>query len=370
MYLDRVNWADGWETVLEPLGLMFSTVIINAEPLQKKWAREHGIGDSEEYKAQEIVLAQTIAFKPDVLWYDHHDIELLKALREKVSSIRLVLGWIGSAISSYSRFEGVDLVLSCAPESVIKLRDKGIESQHFNHIFDPRVLDAIQNIPKQFSVSFIGQIIRRAEFHWEREKVLLGLLKRGVDLKIFSSTAKIRHASLLRARAKIIVYQTFQKLSHFGMSLNNLEKLPWIGPAAGWSEPPILPCEPKLLRVTYPAVFGMDMYRVIKRSKVSLNIHADSSPTHASNMRLFEATGVGTCLLTDWKSNLNDLFKDGTEVLSYKSAEECVEKVMWLLDHPSEAHAIALAGQKRCLSEHTFQARTPELLRIIEAQLR
>jgi spore maturation protein CgeB len=49
---------------------------------------------------------------------------------------------------------------------------------------------------------------------------------------------------------------------------------------------------------------------------MTLNIHADSSPTHASNMRLLDATGEGTCLVTEWKENLHELFEPEKEVVT------------------------------------------------------
>ena len=117
-------------------------------------------------------------------------------------------------------------------------------------------------------------------------------------------------------------------------------------------------------------VFGMDMFRLLARSKVSLNIHTDISPKSASNMRLFEATGMGACLLTDWKSNLHDLFEPDVEVVTYRSAEECVEKIRWLSDRPEEITRIGEAGRRRTLRSHTFDQRAPLLDEILRSHLR
>jgi hypothetical protein len=48
---------------------------------------------------------------------------------------------------------------------------------------------------------------------------------------------------------------------------------------------------------------------------VALNRHIAAAEGHANNMRLYEATGVGTCLLTDRGSNLGELFEVGREVI-------------------------------------------------------
>lgn len=84
-------------------------------------------------------------------------------------------------------------------------------------------------------------------------------------------------------------------------------------------------------------------------------------------MRLFEATGIGTCLVTDWKENLIELFAPEKEVVTYRSAGECVEKVKWLLANPQERQAIARAGQQRTLADHNFARRAEQLDGIIKS---
>ncbi len=84
-------------------------------------------------------------------------------------------------------------------------------------------------------------------------------------------------------------------------------------------------------------------------------------------MRLYEATGVGTCLLTDWKANLPNLFTLDVEVVAYRSAEECIEKVRYLLDHEDVRQAIAAAGQRRTLRDHTTRQRAEQLDDIIQS---
>jgi spore maturation protein CgeB len=78
-------------------------------------------------------------------------------------------------------------------------------------------------------------------------------------------------------------------------------------------------------------------------------------------MRLFETTGVGTCLLTDWKENLSDLFDLNSEVVAFRSVQECSEKLRWLLADESARQAIAVGGQRRTLRDHTFAVRAAKL---------
>jgi spore maturation protein CgeB len=91
---------------------------------------------------------------------------------------------------------------------------------------------------------------------------------------------------------------------------------------------------------------------------------------YAANMRLYEATGVGTMLLTDWKTNLHEVFEIGKEVAAYRSTRECVELVNYYLANDKEREAIARAGQQRTLSEHSYYHRMQELTEILERYLR
>jgi spore maturation protein CgeB len=110
------------------------------------------------------------------------------------------------------------------------------------------------------------------------------------------------------------------------------------------------------------------MYQVLRDSLLTLNHHG-AIPPYANNLRLFEATGVGTLLVTDWKANLHEMFEPGKEVIAYRSAEECAELVKYYLEHDEERQAIARAGQQRTLRDHTHYKRMQRLVEIIQKYL-
>ena len=110
------------------------------------------------------------------------------------------------------------------------------------------------------------------------------------------------------------------------------------------------------------------MYQILRDSKVTLNHHGNIPP-YANNCRLYEATGVGTLLITDWKVNLHEMFEPGKEVVAYRSPEECAELIQYYLEHDDEREAIARAGQQRTLREHTYYQRMQELVEIVRKYL-
>jgi spore maturation protein CgeB len=101
---------------------------------------------------------------------------------------------------------------------------------------------------------------------------------------------------------------------------------------------------------------------------VTLNHHG-SIPPYANNCRLYEATGVGSFLLTDWKENLHEMFEPDKEVASYRTDEECAEKIACYLEHSEERERIAHAGQERTLREHTYGQRMAQLLDLVGKRL-
>ena len=86
---------------------------------------------------------------------------------------------------------------------------------------------------------------------------------------------------------------------------------------------------------------------------------------YANIMTLYEATGVGSMLLIDRRQDLDQLFSPGKEVVDYRDAQECAELVTHFLDHEDQRNAIATAGQRRTLAEHTYKNRMSELVELI-----
>ncbi|MNY21625.1 Spore protein YkvP [compost metagenome] len=170
-------------------------------------------------------------------------------------------------------------------------------------------------------------------------------------------------------RLKEALYWGMAGLKGLGLPADLLAKVPLVGRAAHWPQAPRSQSIPELSRSLRPSVFGLAMFQTLQQSRLSFNSHIDLSPRSASNMRMFEATGVGSCLVTDWKENIHTLFEPDREVVTYRSVDECLEKVRWLLDHPAEREAIAKAGQARTLREHTIPHRARRFDEILRSLL-
>lgn len=371
---DCFGWADFWTHAFGKLGYEVWEPVGNAEPMQKTWAREHSVSYNEQTWLDNIVTAQVKHFKPDVLFvndYTTYTADFLDHLRNECPSIRFVMGWCGAPYSDGSVFSAYDLVLSNIPYLVQHFRENGHRCEYMRHAFEPRILDKIDcNSLKATPFSFIGSIIKALGFHNQREKLLKKLVQE-TELQIYSDIRQpsSRELNLLPLKGKI--YDLMQAAKSIPGSKPFLEAIPKVKNYAVMEQRPDLSqhIDAAIAERSHPALYGISMYQKLYESQITLNSHIDISEHFASNMRLYEATGVGTCLLTEWQQNLHDLFEPGKEVVAYRSAEEAIEKARYLLSHEAERGKIAKAGQRRTLQSHTFDIRAKSLNELIRKNI-
>ncbi|MFC3678315.1 CgeB family protein [Ferrovibrio xuzhouensis] len=331
--------SDFYSRHLNNLGCEAHDLIVNCVQLQQTWARENDVPVSTlalkvPHRAfrlpvvgpwlsslpglLDVAVAHVRALKPDVLYCQDLSFFPGEVLQQLKKHVGLVVGQIASPLPPESFLRGYDLILTSFPHFVPRLRESGMASEYFRIGFDERVLSMLDDVKRDVGVSFVGGISR----HHGKALPLLEHIARNTDIRFFGYGAgNLPRSSPIRRR-------------HGG------------------------------------EVWGLDMYRALARSRITLNRHINVAENNANNMRLYEATGVGTLLLTDRKDNLGELFEIGSEVVAYSSAEEAVELIQYYLAHPEDAQAIARAGQARTLREHTYRHRMEELVPVLERYLR
>lgn len=330
--------SDFYSRHLNKLGCEAQDLVVNCIPLQQRWAQDNNVPLSQlALKVphrlfrvpvigkmladlpglMDVAVAQIKAAKPDVLYCQDLSFFPVDVLHELKQHVRLVVGQIACPLPPESFLKGYDLILTSFPHFVDRLRALGIKSDYFRIGFDERVLSLLGKVNKDIDFSFVGGMSR----HHGGAIPLLEYLTEHTDMRVFGyGVDSLSISSPIRKR-------------HGG------------------------------------EVWGMDMYHVLARSRMTLNRHINVAENNANNMRLYEATGVGAMLLTDRKDNLQSLFNVGTEVITYSSKEEAAELVRHYLNHPTEAERIAKAGQARTLREHTYAFRMQELVPILKRNL-
>lgn len=315
----------GWEA---------EDIIANDWPLQSRWAKEHGHSIKKgtvpllkylpEYIKnrmglrkwiKSIVFAQIKFYNPDVVYafdlslFNKNDIAYIK------KNCGLVVAQTASVLRvNESTLKAYDLMISSFPHYVEKFRKLGINSEYLRWCFEPRVIKRIKSRRRKYDVVYVGGFTRA---HSEGNKYLEALAK---------------HV----------------QIDFWGYGTN------WLSP----------------IRKHYQGqAWGKEMYEIFAQAKITINRHINVAGKYANNMRMFEATGMGSLLITDHKENIREFFKPGKEIVTYKTSQELIKKTKYYLKHPKEAQKIARAGQKRALKDHTYKIRMKRLDKILRKYL-
>jgi spore maturation protein CgeB len=347
--------ADFYSFNLRALGHDAHDILMNNEPLQRSWALEQGEPPPQPRRAR--VAAEVVArkawralprppirygrrllawadraldpnvgwlhgvleqqvehFRPDVVL--NQDIGFIDAgaLARMRRHYGLLVGQIASPIPEGQDFRHYDLMLSSLPNLVRRFRQVGVNAELHRLGFETRVLERLSPEDRSVSCSFVGSISPEHS----RRLELLERLSKETPLEVWAPDVDLlARTSPIHARYR----------------------------GHAW---------------------GIQMYRVLARSQITVNNHLDLAGSHANNLRLYEATGVGSLLLTDAKADLGEMFVPGQEVIAYTDSAECAKLIGYYLDNPNERNEIAQRGQRRTLQEHNYRCRMAELVKIVE----
>lgn len=101
----------------------------------------------------------------------------------------------------------------------------------------------------------------------------------------------------------------------------------------------------------YPPIPRNDSYKVFASSRLNLNTTLRSIETGIP-LRIFDIMSVGGAVISNYQSEIPDLFEEDKEIILYRSPEEFVDKSMYYLTHEKERAKIALHGRNKVLNEY------------------
>lgn len=324
--------SDFYSYNLEKNGHEAVDLIVNDEILQRKWADENKLevrnsGFFSKLQSlpvihkfigrpnwiQTIALEQIKKEKPDIVYMQDLSILNPNTLKKVKKYCKLLVGQIACPLPAVDNLKQFDLIITSFPHYVERFKKLGVNSEYLPLAFENRILQKFKNVKKKYDISFVGGI----------------------------SPSHIKGLKMLNFLANRI------KISVWGYGKN------------------ILPRSSKLYHSHNGEAWALDMYQKLAESKITVNRHIDVSENYANNMRLFEATGMGTMLITDKKKNLNKLFKVGKEVVDYNDNEDLLNKIKYYLKHEDIRKKIAKLGQYRTLNYHGYSTRMKQLTKII-----
>ena len=117
-----------------------------------------------------------------------------------------------------------------------------------------------------------------------------------------------------------------------------------------------------------PRIWDMKLlHERMRKVPICLNLSKGCAET-GLNLRHFEITAHGGFMLTYPLAELESSFVVGQECDVFHNEEELLEKIAYYLEHPKERTEIALAGQRRTLSEHLGSHRIGSLVAMLRQQ--
>lgn len=347
LYQDAFGWCDYLVRHLRNRGHTGTHVIANYSCLQRKWARENEHPNVASLSPHDILRRQVKASKPDVLFIDDciaFPIEAVTALVESSPSIRAIVCYHGYVSRIERLVPRTALLLTCVGYAVPLWRELGYNAALLRHAFEPSVMERLPSDRHRYPLTFVGSC--SPILHPERHLWLSRLAQELPELQIWTDSFDLSNRAQARTIAAALARGKLQPVWELVSS----------------------PLRSRSNR----ALYGLQMLARLRDSGITLNFngHFTLSKPVSANMRLFEACGVGTCLVTGATEDLSEIFEPDREVVSYCDTAECIDKIRWLLDHPVEAREIGRCAQARVFREHTFSHRAEELESLIENHLR
>lgn len=205
--------------------------------------------------------------------------------------------------------------------------------------------------PETQKASFIGSPD-------ELRRDLLGqAIQSGADINIYGSgwCGEEKRSSVSSKIASRFIQNQWRDISQQGLCSwlykfeRRLRPLP---------QPPLIP-----LRRLCGKLSPDDFVRVMQQSCVAIGINRVTvhyrslwKPISYSRLRDIEAPMMGACYLTEWAEDLEHLYELGSEIETYRSAEELKSKLEALQKNPEKRREMRRLAQARALSEHTVAA--------------
>ncbi|HVV27178.1 MAG TPA: glycosyltransferase [Rhizomicrobium sp.] len=291
-----------------------SPLVDAAKSVLRPLARKVGVAGMPRWEAS-ILRRQIEVLRPDIILnqsVDYVGSEFLKKFRKPG---RLIIGQIASPLPQSENYSAYDFMISSLPNFVTKFRAQKVPAALNRLAFETSLLEKLSPAPaRDIPLSFVGSL---SPDHAKR----------------------IEWLEYMATHTPVKVWGT------------GIERLARSSP---------------LWNCYQGEAWGRGMYDVLRRSHVTLNLHIDLAENMANNMRLFEATGMATALLTDQKENLSDLFIPGEHLLAYRSPEDCANQALTLLSDKERAAAIGLAGQRHVLAHHSYLLRVKEIMDLVD----
>lgn len=117
-----------------------------------------------------------------------------------------------------------------------------------------------------------------------------------------------------------------------------------------------------------PVDYHSEMPEIFHQSKINLNFTIPNIQTGLP-LRIWDVLGSCGFLLTNAQAEISNFLEAGTDLETFESTEECIEKVIFYLQHEEARSRIARHGFQTVRANHTCRHRLEKLLSIIKNEI-
>lgn len=115
----------------------------------------------------------------------------------------------------------------------------------------------------------------------------------------------------------------------------------------------------------YPPVNAMtEQLKVFQSSGINLNVTLRSIESGVP-LRVFDILSVGGLVLTDYRKDAEELFREDEEIVMFRTPEEMMDKLAFYTTHETERKRIAKNGHRRARAEYSYERMLEEILQKI-----
>lgn len=289
------------------------------ERLQWKWAEEKGL---KTHDLDKIKLAQIEEFKPDVFYnlsafYDKGFIHKLGKNKKRKD-----VCWNGIIQDYPMTFPAYDGHLSLHRPYIDIWKDQGFKALELQpHI--PDKWKSYNQSEKNTDVLFYGQYVK--DMFDNRNKLIQKLL----EYSLISNYNIDCHLSYTKQ----------------GQTLFKIPKLSWTRISTPFTTFP----NKFVRKYSKEPLYGKILYEKIVDSKIVINAYTNYNNKFKSNMRLFEAIGLGAFLISE-EGVYPDGFEPGTDFYTYRNSTELISQIERVLSDWPKHQNIADRTRKKITS--------------------
>ena len=365
---DCFAWCGVWDIPFQKLGFETMSVYPNCKPLQTKWVKE--FGKVKNYDINLTLKDQINFFKPDILMIDNiitYNDKWILELKNNFHFIKKIIGYICSPDYNPKKIKNYDFILTCLESIKIKIKKYNKNTFIVPLAFNTRILEKVEKKTNYLNkIIFYGGILRGEGMHSYREKLLNFLVHNNLKIDMYSEAYNFNN---FKAVTYFLIKKSICLLISFAIKAPFIKSLvinsSFYDRMILWQNLKWRYFNNNLKNNLKRPLYGIKLFDKLSTYIAALNVHGDIVGSEAANLRLFEAAGMGCCLLTDYKINNNKFF-NSNEILEYSNPHECLKKIEWIYNNKEEAKSIGRKAQKRVLKDHTYHNRAKLILQIIK----